>query len=226
MKNRRNYYRVLQVQPDAPTAVIRAAYRALMLELKQHPDLGGSPRNALLINEAYEVLSDARRRLEYDRELYYRCTGRRFSPGRRALIELFCPFCKRPLAFKPQPGEKCSSCRSPLLSGRPASVQRDCRRSVSRMDRHEKVRYQASWPGRALDADMVDLSPRGMRFICSERLQPGTPLRVTCRIFDASGIVTNTCQIEVDGECMFSVGVSFSAVQFADSRGSFLSDSA
>ena len=40
MENRRNYYRILQVQPDAPVEVIKASYRALMRELRLHPDLG------------------------------------------------------------------------------------------------------------------------------------------------------------------------------------------
>ena len=51
--NRRNYYRILHVQPDAPDAVIRTAYRTLMQKLRQHPDLGGDGATATLINEAY-----------------------------------------------------------------------------------------------------------------------------------------------------------------------------
>ena len=39
-KNRRDYYRVLHVQPDAPIEVIKAGYRTLMRTLKRHP--GGS----------------------------------------------------------------------------------------------------------------------------------------------------------------------------------------
>ncbi len=68
IKNRRNYYRLLQVQPDAPVQVIKASYRALMQKLKYHPDLGGDEWNATLINEAYAVLSDSLKRAAYDRE--------------------------------------------------------------------------------------------------------------------------------------------------------------
>ena len=49
-KNRRNYYRVLHVQPDAPIEVIKASYRALMGPLRHHPDLGGDHETAALIN--------------------------------------------------------------------------------------------------------------------------------------------------------------------------------
>ncbi|MCG6966428.1 MAG: J domain-containing protein [Chromatiaceae bacterium] len=72
MKNKRNYYRILHVQPDAPPAVIRASYQALMLKLKQHPDLGGEHWNACIINEAHSVLMDADRRRAYDRVLFGR----------------------------------------------------------------------------------------------------------------------------------------------------------
>lgn len=70
VKNKRNYYRILHVQPDAPTEVIRASYRTLMQKLKQHPDLGGEHWNASVINEAHEVLVDADRRHAYDRMLF------------------------------------------------------------------------------------------------------------------------------------------------------------
>lgn len=69
-KNKRNYYRVLFVQPDAPMAVIQASYRAIMQKLKFHPDLGGDDWNAAVVNEAFAVLSDATRRAEYDRKLF------------------------------------------------------------------------------------------------------------------------------------------------------------
>lgn len=66
-ENRRNYYRILNVQPDAPHAVIKASYRALMSTLRQHPDLGGDHATAALINEAWHVLGDEGRRQAYDR---------------------------------------------------------------------------------------------------------------------------------------------------------------
>ncbi|MBU6365500.1 MAG: J domain-containing protein, partial [Gemmatimonadetes bacterium] len=58
--NRRNYYRVLHVQPDAPVEVVRAAYRALAA--KHHPDKGGDHDRAALVNEAWGVLGDPARR--------------------------------------------------------------------------------------------------------------------------------------------------------------------
>ncbi len=72
MENRRNYYRILEVQPDAGFDVIRQNYRLLLRRLRLHPDLGGSSRDAALLNEAYEVLSSPEKRAEYDVRLLER----------------------------------------------------------------------------------------------------------------------------------------------------------
>ena len=69
MRNRRNYYRMLHVQPDAPLAVIKASYRALMMKMRLHPDLGGDHETAALINAAFAVLSDPMGRQQYDQSL-------------------------------------------------------------------------------------------------------------------------------------------------------------
>lgn len=69
MKNKRNYYRILHVQPDAPVELIKMSYRTIMQKLKKHPDLGGDEWDASVINEAYAVLSDKRLRAAYDARL-------------------------------------------------------------------------------------------------------------------------------------------------------------
>lgn len=61
------HYSVLGLDESADSALIRVAYRAAMKRV--HPDQGGDPMQAKRINEAYEILSDAGKRSEYDREL-------------------------------------------------------------------------------------------------------------------------------------------------------------
>lgn len=70
MANRRNYYRLLHVQPEAPQEIIKASYRTLMTTLRLHPDRGGDTDTAALINQAYEVLSDPVKRKEYDQRVH------------------------------------------------------------------------------------------------------------------------------------------------------------
>lgn len=69
MRPRIDFYQVLHVQPDAPTAVIKASYRALLREGGMHPDVGGDHMQATLLNEAFATLSDPRKRAEYDKAL-------------------------------------------------------------------------------------------------------------------------------------------------------------
>jgi hypothetical protein len=63
---RRDYYRVLQVDPSAHPEIVRAAYRTLLRVLGKHPDLGGRDGEAQTIIEAYETLSKPERRRAYD----------------------------------------------------------------------------------------------------------------------------------------------------------------
>jgi len=69
MKNKRNYYRLLHVQVDAPVSVIKASYRAMMQKLQLHPDLGGDDWNASLLNEARDTLLDPDKRRAHDEKL-------------------------------------------------------------------------------------------------------------------------------------------------------------
>ena len=63
----RDYYEVLGVSPDASDEAIQSAYRASAKQY--HPDTGLPTASAgmmALINEAYAVLSDGKRRRKYD----------------------------------------------------------------------------------------------------------------------------------------------------------------
>lgn len=69
MEERRNYYRILNVQPDAPLEIIKNNYRTLLQKLRLHPDLGGKNWNATVINEAYNTLRHPLKRAAYDKTL-------------------------------------------------------------------------------------------------------------------------------------------------------------
>ncbi|CAO1637661.1 unnamed protein product [Sympodiomycopsis kandeliae] len=62
-----DYYSILDISPDSDTTTITRAYRSRAL--KTHPDRrGGNEAEFKLIAEAYEVLSDRRKRLAYDQQ--------------------------------------------------------------------------------------------------------------------------------------------------------------
>jgi DnaJ domain len=226
MKNRRNYYRILQVQPDAPVEVIRASFRTLMRELKCHPDLGGATGDAALLNEAYEVLSNPERRSSYDRQLFARYTRKPSAADRRPLTTVFCPVCRRPVARRPQPGDCCSTCRSPLPAENPLQSSPAVQRAIDRMRKQCPIRYYASWPGTPREAQMVDFSPHGMRFVCAERLRPESVLKVTGHFFEATVEVKYVREEVREGTKVWAVGVSFLAIVFPEPTGALLSTSA
>lgn len=61
---KQSHYEVLEVSPNASSALISAAYR---VKAKQaHPDRGGSAEEMALVNEAFRVLSDVHLRMAYD----------------------------------------------------------------------------------------------------------------------------------------------------------------
>jgi tetratricopeptide (TPR) repeat protein len=89
MSSQPDYYAILQVHPQASLAVIKRAYKTLLMELGHHPDRGGDPAQAALITEAYRVLSDTARREAYDR-------ARRLaaeSPVSSGALVMLCPAC-------------------------------------------------------------------------------------------------------------------------------------
>ena len=224
MKNRRNYYRLLQVQPDAPLEIIHASYRTLMRELKKHPDLGGEHWNASILNEAYETLRDSDKRIEYDKKLFESYTKKLFSKEsfyKQNLTSIFCPFCKRPLARKSKPDKKCPICSSYLQSKSEESFNQECRRSVIRMKKFGKLQYYCTWSQKGHEAEMVDLSPKGMRFNCAEKLKINSIIKLNSTLLTAIAKVTNSQQKELKGEIFYTVGVQFLTVSFAETKGSF-----
>ena len=195
MRNRRNYYRILQVQPDAAHDVIRASYRTLMQKLRMHPDLGGDAQHAALINEAYRVLCDAKLRERYDAQTF---SGQRSANAvsvndKSALspksTSTHCPFCRAACAA---PGElRCGQCATPLAMNGLQGVQAVTdQRHLPRLARAVPLRCLRQWPDPApLNAVVEDLSPLGMRFISDEPLAVGNRIRLDCELLDAAATV-------------------------------------
>lgn len=227
MNNRRNYYRILHVQPDAPFEIIRTSYRTLMRELKKHPDLGGDNWNASIINEAYEILCDRTKRAEYNNELLKNYTENKHlhtNSFKETDTNNVYQTCRKPMGGSSGAGDDCLNCGS-LVSGKTGQSDRsDHRRSVIRMKSNGKIRYylSSSFPGR--DAELLDLSPRGVRFLCKEKLKEESSLKLKSLLFDAKAEVLFAKQDVVDGQILYVVGARFLNVNFHKKRGSFYSN--
>ncbi len=69
MRPMRDYYKVLQVDPEADAEVVTAAFRALARRLHPDRDISGVEEYRMSeLNRAYAVLRDPRKRQQYDAE--------------------------------------------------------------------------------------------------------------------------------------------------------------
>jgi hypothetical protein len=245
-RNRRNYYRVLHVQPDAPQAVLKSSYRALMLSMASHPDRGGDHWNAALINEAYAVLSDSTRRAEYDLTLDLAPArndgstsesatdsvppigaeaGEATGTVRDAAAHTVCLFCgcERSVADPRSAGRLCLDCRSPLVPAGAPHVEAVGRRGARRVAKRGEILCFVRWPQPdPIVGRLVDLSPVGSKFASDTALDVHHIIKLEGPLVQAVGRVASCSE---DGQG-FSIGVEFYTVRFAPARGTFLSTKA
>lgn len=252
MNNRRNYYRILHVQPEAPVEIIKASYRSLMTKLKAHPDLGGDHASAVLINQAYAVLSDPQKRRKYDEMMYssnpqfFRrpvfssdfqqsgssTSGRNFThrdnkdKPRSASYqtERKCLFCNAALTITAF--KSCSNCESPLTPLQTAQNNRRCeligRRTVPRIAKAGTLTIYPSWPHSGYPGRLRDLSTLGLSMVMECALKTGQIIK-----FDADFLkgVARVVTVRAFGSA-FSVHAVFMTAEFVTKSGVFVSEKA
>lgn len=226
-QERRNLYRILHVQPEAPLEVIRASYRTLMSTLRAHPDLGGDPEAAAQINAAYAILADPERRRAYDLSLKAGGAARKSAaaaapaaaPAAGAgaassvapagavsahdpaawLADRACPFCRHPLPGVVRADTRCRHCDSPLFR-RPAFERGELfgRRSSPRNAR--PIGATLRLPGVAGDhaVRLRDLSLGGLSLLSPLPAAPRSAMRVMTAGFDGVAVVVG-CQRQAEG---------------------------
>ncbi len=224
MENKRNYYRILNVQPDAPAEIIRASYRTLLRELKKHPDLGGDSFNAAVINEAYEILSDGLKRAEYDKGLMgsFMNNGmsRRItdSNNKRGISTALQVHAGQALATEPVP----------LVHGTKESYDENMtkindRRAVQRTKKNGMIHYDVSFLQTDLEAEIQDLSPQGISFISSHKLMSNLTVKIKSPLFKGLAQIIRSEIGQFNGHEIFSTGARFLSVKFNNPKGSFYS---
>jgi hypothetical protein len=196
VQNRRNFYRLLQVQPDAAPEVIKAAYRALMA--LHHPDKGGDQEVASLITNAYATLSDVQRRKAYDTMRGDKTAKQRtrepqrpatdVPPASRAPAPDCCPLCAAVIPA-PLPRERsatrCSRCKAPLTRVKlPAGQATKERRGMPRVSKSDWALMHVVWNADGLDVRMRDLSLDGISVYCGAAFPIHRRVRIVGASFD------------------------------------------
>jgi curved DNA-binding protein CbpA len=237
MKSRPNYYRILQVQRDAPATVIRAGFRTMMQRLKQRPEPNRDDEKAALVKEAYAVLTDPEARAEYDASLKTRTTAKESSVvvSRASAHDLAakaadktqagsrCTFCDAPCRGTAliEPGERCSRCDSPLY---PAQQQLEAagERAIERFVRRSTARYWTRWPKNAGRRGRIeDLSLSGMQLRTNEPLAPGEIVKIQSDVIDAIACVVYCRDLGASGRDRWRMGLMFVTLHLHRASGSF-----
>jgi len=222
--NRRNHYRLLHVQPDAPTEVIRAAYRALIAV--RHPDVGGDGYQATLLNDAYAVLSDPAKRAAYDARRASRAASRQRTSSTVA-TELVpppanaCPMCRLGLPGRIGRETRCARCRAPLspaLAADARAMPMD-RRGIPRVSKSDWAIMHVDGQADAIDVRLRDLSLDGIGVYSGLELPLQRVVRVVGTSFDVVAIVVACRRLDR----VFTVHAQLLTALFTKPTGGFLS---
>lgn len=221
-RNRRNYYRILHVQPDAPAEIIKASYRTLMSKLRMHPDLGGDHELALLVNEAYAVIGDPERRAAYDREYggfprrnAFRASGAQWhAPPRQndrdarahdgetgaadtgtTEVSEHCHWCNAASPPTIRPDTRCTRCNAPLADPpEPGAREHELfgRRSTSRHPRANLAIMQRRDGGMTMSVRLRDISFSGLGMMTTTAVPDGTVVRIQAQEFEAVAVIIDS----------------------------------
>ncbi|WP_310570458.1 J domain-containing protein [Gemmatimonas sp.] len=222
--NRRNHYRLLHVQPDAPPEVIKAAYRALIAT--RHPDVGGNESEAVLLNDAYAVLSNPAKRAAYDahratRAAWRQGTANAAPAARPAPPAHACLMCHLGLPMQVERNTRCARCHAPLAPVRvtgPRAKPMD-RRGIPRVSKSDWAIMHVDWQSDAIDVRMRDLSLDGISVYSGLELPRHRVVRIVGRSFDVVATVVGCRRLDA----VFTVHASLASALFAESTGGFVS---
>lgn len=249
-----DYYKLLHVQRDAPLAIIKASYRALMQKMKHHPDLGGDEDTAKQLNLAMHVLSDEAKRAAYDQSLgpaeqhgashaQPKCssTSKPSTPAHvtRLPKAACCAFCQTSIAAMLSAPDaanefigisygqtECSRCGAAIS---PIRVIADlCSEDLRRLHRQAQklpVKFWDRWPAEAaIEASVCDFSPAGCALLCEQRYPLGQRLKLSTALFDA---VCQVCFCKASAtDDSNLIGLEFITLNLKSNPGDFVSISA
>lgn len=215
-KNKRNYYRILQLHPEAHETVIRERYKVLLKKNELPHDL---------LKEAYSILSNIEKRFEYDRLLncYEHSVAvekMKSSSDKIKIDSRYSNFFKTLHFLGPVNKYKMFSqeCDSPLLAKGPEMIEKPGR-CVERIKRSENLIFYDSWPGEKLTGILFDISPKGLRFYTEFKLKIGQLIKIEGENFKA---LAEIIHIRREQKNIFNNGVSFHKVHFQDGKGNFI----
>jgi hypothetical protein len=219
-----DYYRILHVQPDAPTAIIHASYRTLVERARAAGRMAGE---GALLDAAYAVLGDPQRRAAYDRERagaagLAEADAESATGAAAARCCLFCGTAHG-LTRALERDDECAQCSSPLFPAERHRYEFSGQRMLKRIPKRRAIEIRVAWPQPvAFVGEMRDVSLNGMAFLAAVHLTPNQIVRIDCTELRALGRVAHV-ESGADVEGRANTGVEFLTLRFWQVRGSFIS---
>jgi hypothetical protein len=210
-----DYYRILQIQPDAPAPLIHSSYRTLMRRARS---AGPGGDEIARLDAAYAVLSDAQRRAAYDVQR----AGQSLTEGGAAAICLFCGTAHgigRMLAR----GDECPRCASPLYPAERHRLEYSGQRIVGRIQLRHPIsiwtQFQRDTP---IAGEVRNLSLNGVGLTSAVLFELNQIVRVDCTELRAVGRIAHA-EPATKGPHPFSAGLEFVTLLLRASGGPFAS---
>ena len=175
-----------------------------------------------------QTLKDEEKRAEYDKELFQHYTKNVYSKDRenkQPVTTVICPFCKDHLYVRDNSGENCVCHNSTFQTKNQDIKSESCKRSLIRIQKLEKFHFITSNSNEIYDAQMVDLSPKGMRFLCKKALNLNEIIKIDNSLFRAIAEINSSQKSVKDHNVSYSIGAHFHSISFTDQEGTFLSAS-
>jgi curved DNA-binding protein CbpA len=212
-----DYYRILQVQPNAPAPMIHTSYQTLVRRaLRDSP--GGD--EIARLDAAYAVLSDPQRRAAYDLERAARTGGRESAAKPGA-----CLFCGAPHAGEDElkRDDECPQCASPLYPAERHRLEYSGQRIIGRIQLRHPVSIWTTWHrDTPIAGEMRNVSLNGMAFASSLLFETNQVVRIDCTELRALGRIAHAEQT-TSGAFPFTAGVEFVTLRLPEGGGIFSS---
>src|SRR5687768_4562439 len=184
-----DYYRILQIQPDAPAPMIHTSYQTLVRRaLRDSP--GGD--EIARLDAAYAVLSDPQRRAAYDLERAGR-TGGRLRTGEPGT----CLFCGAAYGAEHElkRDDECQRCASPLYPAERQRLEYSGQRILGRIQLQHPISIWTRWHrDTPIAGEMRNLSLNGMAFVSSLLFETNQIVRIDCTELRALGRIAHAEQ--------------------------------
>ena len=184
-----------------------------MGKLNYHPDFGGPHLMAAWINAAAQMLSDPRRRAEYDRLL--------FSKQSKKSASSASPLSRSGGVEDDHNADESSQPSANDRKREEMFREKECR-SASRVNRGGAISYSFQQVGHRYHGELINLSPNGMRFFSEEKIEPFAKIEFQTPLLLGTATVKHCRETWRGSGRVYSIGVHFRSVVFERTCGTFL----